>query len=230
MEYVSTNFVTPHILGGLGNQLFTIANAYSIARDNNLKFILNDTYNCSRKTYWDTLLKNLKVENVNLSGLTSIRERDFTYNKIDVPKNTNILLLGYFQSEKYFNKYEKEIRELFDLPQDIKDYSTKKINSYNDKIKVAVHVRRGDYMGSDLHYVQPIQFYLDSQKYINEKLGEDNISYVYFSDDIEWVKSNFNIRETDIFVKENYDYHEFAMMQLCDHFIISNSTFSWWSA
>jgi len=224
------NFVTPYMVGGLGNQLFMIANAYCIAKDNDLKFILNDTYNSNRKTYFDTLFKNLSVENINLSQLTSVKEKEFSYNEIAVPKNSNILLHGYFQSDKYFNKYKNEIYELFSLPQDIKDYATEKLNSYNDKIKVAVHIRRGDYVGSDLHYVQPIQFYLDSQKYMNEKLGEDKISYIYISEDIEWVKSNFNIREVDVVVEEKHDYHEFAMMQLCDHFVICNSTFSWWAA
>ncbi len=224
------NFVTPYMVGGLGNQLFMIANAYSVAKDNDLKFIINDTYNSNRKTYFDTLLKNLSVEHVNLSQLNSIKEKEFRFNEIAVPKNNNVLLHGYFQTDKYFNKYKNEICELFSLPQDIKDYATNKLNSYNDKIKVAVHIRRGDYVGSDLHYVQPIQFYLDSQKYINEKLGEDNISYVYFSEDIAWVKANFTIREVDIIIEEKYDYHEFAMMQLCDHFIICNSTFSWWAA
>ena len=50
-------------------------------------------------------------------------------------------------------------------------------------------------------------------------------------DDIEWIKENYhfnaNIQYVDL---DNPDYEELRLMKACKHFIISNSTFSWWAA
>jgi len=48
-------------------------------------------------------------------------------------------------------------------------------------------------------------------------------------DDINWCKKNINgLRH---YYSEGHDkYIDFTLMQLCDHNIISNSSFSWWSA
>jgi hypothetical protein len=36
--------------------------------------------------------------------------------------------------------------------------------------------------------------------------------------------------EHNVIVNRDTDYEEFAVMRQCDHFIITNSTFSWWAA
>ena len=48
---------------------------------------------------------------------------------------------------------------------------------------------------------------------------------------IEWIKAHYqfkgDIRYVDL---NNVDYGELYLMMACKHFIISNSTFSWWAA
>jgi hypothetical protein len=75
-----------------------------------------------------------------------------------------------------------------------------------------------------------IDYYTKAKEYIESKVSP-GFKYLYFSDDIEWVKSSMKIRDEDIIIDETMeDYMEFAVMQQCNHFIIANSSFSWWTA
>ena len=228
------------INSGLGNQLFQIANAYAYSREFKKTLKLSKDWKdkkTSRPDYWSTLFKESKI-------LTYLSEDTYKYEKVYTEPyfsyknitgyNENTMLKGYFQSEKYFLKYEKEIRDLFTLPDDLQELALKNINELkgdSDLPLVAIHVRRGDYVKSSKHTVLDLSYYEESKKYIEEKLGLIP-RYVYFTDDPLYVKINFSMKSNDIVFsgKKLKDYEEFAVMQKCDHFIIANSTFSWWAA
>ena len=64
-----------------------------------------------------------------------------------------------------------------------------------------------------------------------EKLTENPV-YFIFSDDIKWCKEHFKL-ETNAsirFVENKSAFADFYLMSKCNHNIIANSTFSWWSA
>ena len=54
---------------------------------------------------------------------------------------------------------------------------------------------------------------------------------IIFSDDINYVKCKLNIKGYiwKSSSKES-NFSDLAIMSMCDHFIISNSTYSWWAA
>ena len=60
------------------------------------------------------------------------------------------------------------------------------------------------------------------------------VPFVFFSNDMEWVKYHFNktniiICEAKLF--EHYeDWYDMYLMTLCRGNIIANSSFSWWGA
>ena len=62
----------------------------------------------------------------------------------------------------------------------------------------------------------------------------DNPQYIIFSDDIEWAKEYINFEKE--FPEHRFYYEskgnsveeKIFLMTKCKHFIISNSTFSWW--
>ena len=74
-------------------------------------------------------------------------------------------------------------------------------------------------------------YYLKSMEYISNKV-DSPVFYIFSnsSEDINWIKNNydFSMYNTVYVDLNNPDYEELRLMYNCKHFIISNSTFSWW--
>ena len=107
---------------------------------------------------------------------------------------------------------------------------------------IAVHVRRGDAVPSKTIYGNKTIGYYSPHKQLRHPLlkedyylkGMENFPssiFLFFSDtdeDIKWCRDKFQ-NENRLFLHFD-DLIDFTIMQLCDHNIISNSTFSWWAA
>ena len=164
------------------------------------------------------------------------KEINLSFNKITIflLKDNEILKLkGYFQSSKYFSKYRDTILELFQ-PKTQEQYYIK--NKYKDLLEKK---NLTFYMFEELYYLtkkimnvmEPVllDFYNKAIEYLKNKLN-DNITYLVFSDDINWCKENFNNKKF-VFIdseESSNDYLELYLMSLCNNFIIPNSSFSWW--
>ena len=228
-------YVAGQVSSGLGNQLFIIAATYAYSLKYNKISYFSETWpgiSATRPSYWKTLLKNVTgVKNFGeLTNYIDFKEKDFSYSPI--PKYSgNIRLKGYYQSPKYFLDYEDKIKELFKLPEDLDTFAVEYMKKFEGKTTVMVHIRRGDYLKlSKTHHIQGISYYKNSKHIIEHKLGYRPV-YIYFSDDKQWVRENLSLEYDDIIVEDvKNDYEEFAIMQQCNHFIIANSSFSWWAA
>jgi hypothetical protein len=146
----------------------------------------------------------------------------------------NISLEGYFQSEKYFIRYKKIVLKLFRFPK-IKDKLLQKyLNLIKNKNSVAIHIRRGDYLNNPkVRYVHGIlkeDYYKKSISYLKKRVK--NPFFFIFSDDVELVKKTFFFfnKEKFIFIDAKSSINALHLMSNCKHFIIANSTFSWWGA
>ena len=134
-------------------------------------------------------------------------------------------LEGYFQSPKYFDKYREEIQKEFSLKDKLDSEMYHKISSNNS---CCVHIRRGDYTVATNHLVCTIDYYKQAMKLMKEKVGD--IKFYIFSDDINWVKENIKFDYDVEYVEENNpNYIELGLMSSCKHFILSNSSFSFWA-
>ncbi len=160
--------------------------------------------------------------------LSTYREINLRFDPavLDLPDGT--LLTGFFQSEKYFNDIADIIRREF-RPRDpamtrhIADTMASLRRS--GRVLVSVHVRRGDYL-----IVEPNGSLLVSRERILDAMARfSNADYVFFSDDIEWCRSNLN-RDGVKFSPFSSPLEDMIAMSLCDHNIIANSSFSWWGA
>ena len=76
------------------------------------------------------------------------------------------------------------------------------------------------------------QYNLLGVDYIKKSLRyfENDVAFIVFSDDIPWCKKNLNFIKNVFFVENKTEIFDFYFMTLLDSIIISNSTFSWWSA
>ena len=141
-------------------------------------------------------------------------------------------LQGYWQSVKYFEGYENVIREDFQLKRPVSEKTAILADEIAVSQSVCIHVRRGDYVGNSVHDIVPFSYYARAFSMLSEKAKIDR-AYV-FSDDIEWCKSNLSIGVPMVFVGREYsgskNEEHMYLMSKCKHFIIPNSTFSWWAA
>lgn len=220
------DYVTCNLMGGLGNNLFQISAAYALSLRDNKKFILNSN-NIKKQTkndYLSNLFSKVPIEK-DLIKYRRINEKTFNYSEL--PKiEGNVEIYGYYQSEKYFYEYRNKILSLFDVDNSIFEDV---LNKYKEILLLetcSIHVRRGDYLNlKDYHTVLPIDYFKKSYN----KMGS-HLTYLIFSDDIEWCKDNFDFISKKVFVSDNKDYEDLYLMSQCDNNIISNSTFSWWGA
>jgi hypothetical protein len=136
---------------------------------------------------------------------------------------------GYFQSFKYFEKIMPSVKSEFAFKPEITNKAIKfheEARKHGDEI-VAIHVRRGDYLGipNRLPVCEP-EYYEQAFTYFTDK----SYRFLVCSDDIQWCIDTFGNDDTVYYPAANDVYADLCAMSLCDHFIIPNSTFSLWAA
>jgi hypothetical protein len=244
--------LTCYLQGGLGNQLFQIFTTINYAFKNKKVFAFtNQTIlDTQRSTYWGTLLQPLakftKEINYNtgrFSALTNnfshLKEKDFSYNELPNISNENILLVGYFQSYKYFKENAKSIMKLIKLEeQRVKTQLTFK--KYNLNNTISLHFRRGDYKSLQHSYVLlDYTYYENALKHIlaHEPDTVKNALVFCEKNDLgevlsitDKLKQTYPILTFAIIDFNISDWQQLLLMSTCKHNIIANSTFSWWGA
>lgn len=161
------------------------------------------------------------------------------WNEIDTAYfnvQSDVCFVGRWQSEFYFKDKANEVRKEFSF----NTIDNREIRKFEHVIRncnaVCMHVRRGDLVTSAL-YSETIgalgwNYYLNAITYLRTKV--ENPVFFIFSDDQKWCRENILLDEMMYFMDDktagNRDEGHLYLMHLCKHFIISNSTFSWWGA
>jgi hypothetical protein len=223
--------VSIKLIGGLGNNLFQIACAYAYSLKHSKELVLiNEKFGITHNaldTYKSNILSNITfVKKYDMSKFKVYNEPFFHFQEIPAIEG-DVLLNGYFQSEKYFKEYEKEIKELFSYPKECYELINEKYKKELERNTCSIHVRRGDYLKlPDHHPVQTINYYMKAIR----QMSDDSL-FLVFSDDITWCRENFpDIEDKFIFIEGNKDYEDLLLMNLCKNSILANSSFSWWGA
>lgn len=230
------------IHGRFGNHLFQYAFALAMSKELNTTFKLVHTHRLEMDKIFNltSYRKSLIHKNEHVSiRIEKLSDRFLKRKKVievDNDKNfipeDNVRYRGFYQCQKYFAKYDKEVRQEFRFkPKFIQKFEENFGKLYRDNRIIAVHIRRGDYLEVDLPELGskgvqlPFNYY---EKYLNELLDESKM-VVFLSDDIEAVKNHFG--ESDQFIFSGSDYiTDFMALMKADELIISNSSFSWWAA
>lgn len=216
--------------GRLGNQMFQIASTIGIAEKNNYKYSFPKWFCNYSKKYYSDYFKNKLPFDLEIKSHRNIVESQFNYSDIILDGINNFNLVGYFQSEKYFNNVKDIIKNYFTPTDEVKFLLQKKYGELLNN-SCSIHIRRGDYLNlNDYHPILTLDYY----KLAIEKIyGQDikNINFFVFSDDLEWCKKNLKINSNKInFINQIDEVLDLFLMSYCNNNIIANSTFSWWAA
>ena len=218
--------------GRLGNQMFCLAAAHKIAKDNNAELVgyfqIDEYPKPSEYIREKIFYKTNYLDSVNTRGLTVYPSDPNTYYVKDftVPQKDVLLLNSFFQDMRFIDK--DICYNLFGIYDSIKDEI---LQIYGDLSNyVCVNVRRGDFLGLGW-----LGFKVLDKKFIMENLEKyfDKSKVLMVSDDIDWCKNNFR-DEGFIFADKpctNKIEMDLYLQTMCGQGnLISNSTFSWWGA
>lgn len=185
------------LFGGIGNQMFQYACAFSLATKLKRELLIDYSFYKTFRIYHpmsdlsnffniseiNNNFVNTKINLISKSILYQkfivkfpyfnffnkyiVNESNFNFEKIK--KSKIVYLLGYFQNEFFFNK--KNISKKFNLNFDVGiDQSLKKKILQSNS--VSIHIRRGDYLSKKLFekdITLPINYYKISIDYIKKK-------------------------------------------------------------
>lgn len=145
---------------------------------------------------------------------------DFRFKTVDI--------LGWLQSEKYWLHCKDKVIDALKFRDNIYALVKTKYAEALSKSTIAISIRRGDFITDPNFYLLPLEYYLQALKRCFPNYKDYNI--IIFTDDFNYCKINIRHLPNIFFASHLDAIGQLCLMSLCDHFIISNSTFSWWGA
>ena len=195
------------LTGRLGNQLFQVATTLVHAKKHCRKPMIYAGDVDLHPVLHQHILGALTDEPIS-NPATSV---PFRYMPIPDHQET---LIGYYQSSRYFTDIGDAMRLAFASPL-----------PKHRSCEVAVHVRRGDYVGNRVHDVLDADYFKRAMAMVRE-IHEDAI-FTVFCDDIAWAEEQFPDATV---LKEEDPMTALRELSRFKTLILSNSTFSWWGA
>jgi hypothetical protein len=216
-------------IGRLGNNLFQIAAAIGYARKYGHQWAvdpgagLGAPYSAIHKVYPHLPKADIvyrRRHNEHPSAFCNLHGCHFDLCHFDyhpIPDlGGNITLFGFWQSLRYFENSQEEVKKVFELPH---------VEGYDGF--TSIHVRRGDYVQHAGSFPPVTREYIFRGI---EKIGADKA--IIFSDDIKWCVQNLIDLPCGLveFSDEPDERKALSLMASCSNHIIANSSFSWWGA
>ena len=245
------------LLGGLGNQLFQYAMGRALADARQVELVLDprfilrkgcisglaiDEFAIRARYLTDTEAAYFKEPIWKLSRalrrqinpwLGYYHETVHSFDAAALAQSLEVMLSGFWQSERYFSNYGHQLRTDLVLKSQMPSAAVKLAKQMASGPSVAMHVRRGDYLTDPKalvkHGVTSAHYYQTALQLMIEKLGDVDL-YV-FSDDPDWVRTN--IQHPKIIFVSDFGFsaeQDLWLISACQHQIIANSSFSWWGA
>jgi len=197
------------------------------------KFFIKSDFLRSKKKFYSEKKNNNKITNFDENFINDIYDDIF-------------FLEGHFESPKYFNSYENEIRNEFKFKDEFKFKNSPLFKEINEVNSIGICIRQNRFnegKGKNTeHNIKKSENYSDEQiTYINKSVDfiKDKVPnakfYIWSNDFTNLKKSNlkfeFNIIDLSNF-EDNFDLRAFNLFLLssCKHFIVTPSTFNWWGA
>ncbi|AKF24141.1 hypothetical protein YH65_01015 [Sulfurovum lithotrophicum] len=233
-----------NILGGLGNQMFQYAFAYSMAHktDAVVKLDIEDFSNYDLREY-ELSLYNISLDLADIDEIDKLKyeqetlfkkvarklqrtsrplssyyykESGFSYDSHVYELKDNVYFQGYWQSEKYFLDYRDALLKEFLLKDGLHQESRAYEKKINQSVSVSLHIRRGDYVSNAHTNSVHGTCSLEYYKGAVRYLQSNShpTHFFIFSDDLDWAKENLNFIENITFVSLDKDTPDHEEMYL----------------
>ena len=212
---------------------------YEIANSADMKYIV--PMKLFNRDFWPFIIEKIpRLKNtisqitggiyespLNHRYITSGPFRNLT-SEFDLSKNENYYFCGYWQSHEYANENRNKLINELIPPARVSKQTSSILNEIGLTNYVSVHFRRSDFGNTGNTSFAWFEYALNYMKikYPKHKLA-------VFSNDIDWVNRNIDLPQSSIFFDHtNNDsaVEDLYAMTVCNHNIISASTFSWWGA
>ena len=152
----------------------------------------------------------------------------------DLKFDGTVYIDGLWQSENYFKDYESQIRSDLQMTHPQDEENRRILQSIESSESVAVHFRFFDSPDSETqcHNIG-MTYYSRACQTISHRVASPH--FFVFSDNPDAARKNFEVIQAsftivDVNHESGNDFYDFRLMSACRHFIIANSTFSWWGA
>lgn len=212
--------------GRLGNHLFQIASVMALAKKHNHAVMFPEW---KYEQYFQHVFPTAPLLKITEAAkeMTLLKEQTYAYHEWPID-NGGYDISGWLQSELYW-KDLVDVKQLFRFKDDFASRCVSKVErAFNGKPVIAISIRRGDFTTNPNYYTLPIRYYLLAlfEHFPN---WQTDYNLLLFSDDMPYCKVHFGCLDNAYFA-EGTDIEQLCLLSLCNHFIISNSTFSWWGA
>ncbi len=243
--------------GGFGNQLHQLANGVCFCKEMETELFVDTSYYKKKIPNFDTkrnydldylvnkpaeknllftnfallyLVKKVKFVKVFFETVLKIQFLFHATSPLNKKCNTFIFVYVSGNLQLYENHYLSLV-ELFSIKNKIATKAKLYLNEYVRFETVVVHIRRTDYLNSNsIHHVLDLDYFLKGIEILKKNISTP--FFFFISDDIKWVKDNFDFKDNSNFkiIESNDPFFDFSLLKIAKHAIISNSTFSWWGA
>lgn len=239
--------------GGLGNQLFQYALGRALSLKNGSRLLLDLSRlgkNDPNRRQYALAPYNIKADLVPPSlfprliplwtrwrpkknNRRIVSEKDFRFDPSVLALTGSVSLVGYWQSEKYFQDIAPILQaDLALKPEHLKAVDPLLLENVAGTISVGLHVRRTDYISNPAtqayHGHCDSSYYQRAMELMRQKRGQ--VHFFVFSDDLAWCRENLKSDLPLTFVDGQTAAADLYLMSQCRHQIIANSSFSWWAA
>ena len=230
----STPRVEVILRGGLGNQLFGYSAGTELATrlGTSLHLIIDSNMGAEgakRQFCLDGFLSSGVTWSDTGTKMKRFEEKSFGFDQRFSELSEPHLLVGYFQSWKYFVESAAMIKAQLSLSPQFAN--GRRIAGHEF---LGLHLRRGDYLlpkNAKFHGVVPFEFFKTGLHHLRKVSG--NLPGIIFSDDIHEAKElSRQLNDCEIFDEDLTlgPLGVLGALSSANGHVISNSTFGWWGA
>lgn len=239
-----------YIGAGLCNRIFQMVFAYSFAKKYGIKFRFeswNVQNHHSDQIYEWLIQRFMELPNYERSAVSYAMEYKepgacFTHcldlaQEIPHVFQHNVLVTGFFQNEGYFLECKEDIQYLLREPEYICEIIQQHLASYIPIFQEAyfLHIRLGDYIFLEKHWIHLEKYYLRALQEIHEK--DPQAWIILFSNYPQSIPEKYGKvmeylqNKNYIIVTDQDEVLNFYLMVRCKKGgICANSTYGWWAS